>query len=118
MPLEPAQLGFFAILFVAYFVGTALGFGTSVISVPFHHPFHVAERMAFLDHLTRGRAILGVGPIPRQGEDKVFPVGAKRDDPGAFIMYAEKAPNARGVRRPQRGCEPRRSERVNARGVG
>lgn len=36
--------------------------GTSVISVPFHHPFHVAERMAFLDHLTRGRAILGVGP--------------------------------------------------------
>lgn len=36
--------------------------GTSVISVPFHHPFEVAERMAFLDHLTRGRAILGVGP--------------------------------------------------------
>ncbi|MBM4263760.1 MAG: LLM class flavin-dependent oxidoreductase [Deltaproteobacteria bacterium] len=36
--------------------------GTSVISVPFHHPFQVAERMAFLDHLTRGRAILGVGP--------------------------------------------------------
>ena len=25
--------------------------GTSVISVPFHHPFQVAERMAFLDHL-------------------------------------------------------------------
>ena len=36
--------------------------GTSVISVPFHHPYYVAERMAFLDHLTRGRAILGVGP--------------------------------------------------------
>src|SRR5687767_9326609 len=36
--------------------------GTSVISAPFHHPFYVAERMAFLDHLTRGRAILGVGP--------------------------------------------------------
>jgi limonene 1,2-monooxygenase len=36
--------------------------GTSVISVPFHHPFHVVERMAFLDHLTRGRAILGVRP--------------------------------------------------------
>lgn len=35
MPLEPAQLGFFAILFVAYFVGTALGFGTSVITVTF-----------------------------------------------------------------------------------
>ncbi len=35
MPLEPAQLGFAAVLFVAYFVGTALGFGTSVISVTF-----------------------------------------------------------------------------------
>lgn len=36
--------------------------GTSVINLPYHHPFHVAERMTFLDHLTRGRAILGVGP--------------------------------------------------------
>lgn len=36
--------------------------GTSVVSLPFHHPFEVAERFAFLDHLTRGRAILGVGP--------------------------------------------------------
>ena len=33
--------------------------GTSVVNLPFHHPFHVAERIAFLDHLTRGRAILG-----------------------------------------------------------
>lgn len=36
--------------------------GTAVVSLPFHHPFHVAERFAFLDHMTRGRAILGVGP--------------------------------------------------------
>ncbi len=36
--------------------------GTSVVNLPFHHPFHVAERIAFLDHLTRGRAILGIGP--------------------------------------------------------
>ena len=28
--------------------------GTSVVNLPFHHPFHVAERIAFLDHLTRG----------------------------------------------------------------
>jgi NADH-quinone oxidoreductase subunit G len=32
-----------------------------------------------------------VGPVPTQGEDKEFP--------GGFTMYAEKAPNARGVRR-------------------
>ena len=36
--------------------------GTSVTSLPFHHPFNVAERFVFLDHLTRGRAVLGVGP--------------------------------------------------------
>lgn len=44
--------------------------GTSVTSIPFHHPFHVAERFAFLDHLTRGRAVLGVGPsgLPTDGQ--------------------------------------------------
>jgi limonene 1,2-monooxygenase len=36
--------------------------GTGVINLPYHHPFHVAERMAFLDHLTRGRLVTGVGP--------------------------------------------------------
>ena len=36
-------------------------------------------------------AILGVGPVPFEGEDKTFP--------GGYTVYAEKAPNARGVRR-------------------
>ena len=36
--------------------------GTGVISVPYHHPFHIAQRMVHLDHLSHGRAILGVGP--------------------------------------------------------
>jgi len=35
---------------------------TGVISLPYHHPFMVAERMVLLDHLTKGRVILGVGP--------------------------------------------------------
>jgi len=48
--------------------------GTSVIGLPFHHPFHVAERMAFLDHLTRGRAILGVGPSNLVTDKKLFQV--------------------------------------------
>jgi NADH-quinone oxidoreductase subunit G len=65
-------------------------------------PMLATEEAFLLAELARQidpRAILGVGPAPRLGEDKVFPVGAKRDDPGAFVMYAEKAPNARGVRR-------------------
>ena len=36
--------------------------GTGVVSLPYHHPFMVAERMVLLDHLTQGRVILGVGP--------------------------------------------------------
>jgi limonene 1,2-monooxygenase len=35
---------------------------TGVKSLPYHHPFLVAERLTFLDHLTRGRVILGCGP--------------------------------------------------------
>ena len=41
---------------------TRIRLGTGVISVPYHHPFHIAERIVMLDHLTRGRAMLGVGP--------------------------------------------------------
>jgi limonene 1,2-monooxygenase len=36
--------------------------GTGVVSLPYHHPMMVANRMVLLDHLTRGRVILGVGP--------------------------------------------------------
>jgi limonene 1,2-monooxygenase len=37
-------------------------FGTGVISLPYHHPFMVAERIVQLDHMTRGRVMMGVGP--------------------------------------------------------
>ncbi|MEM6852963.1 MAG: molybdopterin-dependent oxidoreductase, partial [Planctomycetota bacterium] len=36
-------------------------------------------------------AVLAVGPVPFNGQDKTFP--------GGYTVYAEKAPNARGVRR-------------------
>ncbi len=36
--------------------------GTGVVSLPYHHPFMVAERIIQLDHITRGRVMLGVGP--------------------------------------------------------
>jgi limonene 1,2-monooxygenase len=36
--------------------------GTGVVSLPYHHPFTVAARITQLDHQSRGRAILGVGP--------------------------------------------------------
>ncbi|MSW83887.1 MAG: LLM class flavin-dependent oxidoreductase [Actinobacteria bacterium] len=36
--------------------------GSGVASLPYHHPYHVAERAVLLDHLSRGRTMLGVGP--------------------------------------------------------
>ncbi len=36
--------------------------GTGVVSIPYHNPFHTADRIVLVDHLTRGRVMLGVGP--------------------------------------------------------
>lgn len=51
-------------VFLAYAAAktTRIKLGTGVVSLPYHHPFNVAERVVLLDHLTRGRTIFGVGP--------------------------------------------------------
>lgn len=36
--------------------------GTGVVSLPYHNPFMTAQRIVQLDHMTRGRVKLGVGP--------------------------------------------------------
>ncbi|MBV8085909.1 MAG: LLM class flavin-dependent oxidoreductase, partial [Chloroflexi bacterium] len=36
--------------------------GTGVTSLPYHHPLWTADRMVLLDHITRGRAMFGIGP--------------------------------------------------------
>ena len=36
--------------------------GTGVSSLPYHHPFMLADRINQLDHMTRGRTMFGVGP--------------------------------------------------------
>jgi limonene 1,2-monooxygenase len=36
--------------------------GTGVASLPYHHPLLLADRVVLLDHLTRGRVMMGVGP--------------------------------------------------------
>jgi limonene 1,2-monooxygenase len=37
-------------------------FGTGVVSLPYHNPLMVANRLLQLDHQTRGRLIVGTGP--------------------------------------------------------
>ncbi|OXE35294.1 MAG: LLM class flavin-dependent oxidoreductase [Phenylobacterium zucineum] len=36
--------------------------GTGVVSLPYHHPFTIAQRIAQLDHMSGGRVIFGTGP--------------------------------------------------------
>ena len=36
--------------------------GTGVTSLPYHHPFNVAQRIVQLDHMSNGRAMFGSGP--------------------------------------------------------
>lgn len=36
--------------------------GTGVNSLPYHHPFILADRLVMLDHLTEGRFMCGIGP--------------------------------------------------------
>src|ERR1700758_4768057 len=36
--------------------------GTGVVSLPYHHPLMVANRIIQLDHMTMGRVMFGVGP--------------------------------------------------------
>jgi len=37
-------------------------FGTGVVSLPYHHPMMIADRIVQLDHMTRGRVMFGAGP--------------------------------------------------------
>ncbi|MCC7362834.1 MAG: LLM class flavin-dependent oxidoreductase [Dehalococcoidia bacterium] len=52
----------------AVFIGAAamvtrkIRLGTGVTSLGYHHPLMVADKMLQLDHMTEGRAMLGVGP--------------------------------------------------------
>jgi limonene 1,2-monooxygenase len=52
--------------------------GTGVISIPYHHPFHVANRMAMLDQLTHGRVILGCGPGALPGDAYMLGIESTR----------------------------------------
>ena len=42
--------------------------GTGVVSLPYHQPFMLADRMVQLDHMTKGRAMFGVGPGALSGD--------------------------------------------------
>ncbi len=55
--------------------------GSAVSSVPYHHPLMLAERYSQLDHMTRGRVMLGMGPgsLASDAEMMGIPVARQRD---------------------------------------
>ena len=50
--------------------------GSGVVSLPYHNPLMVAERFLQLDHQTRGRAMLGVGPGQLQSDARMLGISA------------------------------------------
>ncbi|MFQ5914949.1 MAG: LLM class flavin-dependent oxidoreductase [Nitrospinota bacterium] len=52
--------------------------GTSVLIVPFYHPFHIAEDATMLDVISGGRCILGLGVGYRADEFALFNVSVKQ----------------------------------------
>ena len=67
-------------LFIATSAGRTkhIRFGTGVVSLPYYHPYMVANRMVMLDHLTRGRVMLGVGPGALASDAYMFGIDPER----------------------------------------
>lgn len=55
--------------------------GTGVSSLPYHHPLMLADRMVLLDHLTRGRIMLGVGPGQLTSDAEMLGIPADKQRP-------------------------------------
>jgi limonene 1,2-monooxygenase len=55
--------------------------GSGVNSLPYHHPLLLADRFVLLDHLTRGRAMLGCGPGQLTSDAHMLGIPADRQRP-------------------------------------
>jgi limonene 1,2-monooxygenase len=60
---------------------TRIKLGAAVISLPYHNPLMVADRIVQLDHQTRGRAMFGFGPGALSSDAHMLniPVAESRD---------------------------------------
>lgn len=55
--------------------------GTGVVSIPYHHPYNIAERLVLLDHLSRGRLIGGFGPGALVGDARQLGIDPSQTRP-------------------------------------
>src|SRR5918998_1344431 len=78
--------------------------GTGVLSLPYHNPLWVADRLILLDHLTRGRVMLGLAPSEQRealehDTDVVIPL-PPNDEPISVETRRYKLVDARCQLRP------------------
>lgn len=79
--------------------------GTGVVNLPYHEPFLVAERLAFLDHLTHGRLEYGFGGGGLPTDKALFQMPADEATPRANeameiiwqLLTSEEPVNYQGV---------------------
>ena len=62
---------------------TRIRFGTAVLATPLHHPVRLAEDLLMLDHITRGRVVLGMGIAHQVPDFQAF--GVPREDREAIF---------------------------------
>ena len=62
--------------------------GTGVVLMPYHHPANTANRIAQLDHLTRGRINFGIGISGVATDLELFGVDPSDGRPGMMMMRA------------------------------
>ncbi len=76
-------MGFETIVMPEIFIARALGetqkirLGPAPVCLNMHHPFHVASRLAFLDHLSKGRLNLCFGPGSVAGDMEPYGLDSK-----------------------------------------
>src|SRR5262245_12041802 len=75
---------------LTYFAGRTdhIQLGSMVVVLPWHDPMRVAEQIAVLDHMSNGRAVLGIGRGLGRVEFEGFGV-EQSDSRGIFVESAE-----------------------------
>ena len=76
--------------YLTYFAGRTahIQLGSMVVVLPWHDPMRVAEQVAVLDHVSNGRAVLGIGRGLGRVEFEGFGV-EQGDSRGIFVESAE-----------------------------
>src|SRR4029450_9362520 len=84
--------------------------GSGVTSLPYHHPLMVANRFVQLDHMTRGRSMLGWGPGgPTPAILLRFGGHAPAVPPSAHGVQPLRAARSHDARPVDAGLRPRRA---------